>query len=154
MPKLFKNICRVLTGDYFRERSRRKAEELAAERRAEEERQRAQKKAEDRKKAADAARLQEECRRRQAEKLAEDKRLKEEAEEAARIAKEQKAASVEAYLIWQRKIDQRDWKESLRVQMSAPEEIPYSRTDGVNNSFNNRRFWGGWHRTAKGWRKG
>jgi len=150
MPKLFENFRRVLTGDYFKERSRRKAEELAAERRAEEERERAQKEAEDRKKAADAARWQEECRRKQAVA----KKSREEAEEAARTAKEQKAASVEAYLNGLRKIDQRDWKETLRVQMSAPKEIPYSRTDGVMNSFNNRRFWGGWHRTSKGWRKG
>jgi len=148
MPKLFKNICRVLSGDYFKERTQRKAEELAAERRAEGERQRVQKEADNRKKAADAARWQEECLRSRAE----DKRLREEAEEAARIAKEQKAASVEAYLVWQRKIDQRDWKESLRVQMSAPEEIPHS-TDGGMHNYKNRGFLGGWHRTPKGWRK-
>jgi colicin import membrane protein len=131
----------------------RKAEQVAAARRVEEERERVRKASAEQKRVEELARCQEECRRQRAEWLAEEERRREAEAEAARVAKEQKEASVEAYLNWQKKISQRDPKETLRVQMSAPEEIPYS-TDGGMRNFKDRGFSTVWRKSSKGWRKG
>jgi hypothetical protein len=60
---------------------------------------------------------------------------------------------MEAYLKWQSQITQRDAKERSRARMDAPDKIPHTTQDGHWN-FSNRGFFGRWHRTTKGWRKG
>ena len=149
MTTLFDKICSVLSGEYFRRRARKRAEKRAEQERAAREREREREAAAERAVTERAARRREERRR----ELAEREAQREAAVAAEKEAAQQKIASMAAYLKWQEEISHRGPDD--RPKVTPPEATTHRKAKRRRyDNYSNRGFFGRWHRTSKGWRKG
>lgn len=139
MRNLLRKLHFVLSGEYYRERARKRAEDLS-------ERERARKEAAARDAAERLARIRED-RRRELEKQKAAARAKQE-------EMEQTLASRAAYFRWQQEIINRAPEDRPKATSSEVSGHQKSKSGRRYDNYSNRGFFGGWHRTSKGWRKG